>query len=169
MKRIKPQVGCVFSIPVGEDAAVAHMFQVIGPGFFAAIVYDRLLSEIGEITSFTPDSSQVKLILATSNQFLNSGKWTVLGKLPVPNGLRLPAYQCEHGQPGNVVVVNFEGDKRRPADRALASVLPYRTTWNVYGVQQAVESAFGVGEWYPDNDVMFPPPKGLSSSELFPE
>lgn len=76
-----------------------------------------------------------------------AGHWTLVGHADVDPAIPLPAYKEAVGTPDNVEVVDYAGDRRRPATAIEAAALPYRKVVAPVRLERAPRASLGLEPW----------------------
>jgi hypothetical protein len=106
----------------------------------------------------------VALIALTTDALLHHGHWTVIGKAKVAeDSLPWPAYK-EATAPGVFDVVDYTGERRRPATSKEIRELPFRKIVAPFNLERALQAMHGKGEWKRDD--LLPPPPHRTTREL---
>lgn len=167
MKAARLKLGDVFTIPTGDGrVGIGQVVGVSGPLFYFA-VFDSVLEE---------DEAPVRLQLALQSPLLllglsmpakvKVGDWKVIGKAPVDDRIRLPAYKEAVGFPPKYEVVDSTGTRRRRATDLEAEVLPYRKVVSPMYFEVAFQAHLGLTPWLDAFDAIRPK-GGASTADMF--
>lgn len=142
--------GDVFSSPLGDGRCgvgqVVATYQRKGLYYFA--IYDCVVdgSAVREMVDDAL-SSRVMFLALSLDSRLHHGIWTVVARRDVPADLPFPAYKEDVGWPIQVHVVDYLGQRLRPASHNEAALLPYRKTVAPIILEKALQAKAGLTPW----------------------
>ena len=147
--RINIERGTVLAIPLREGAWA--LGQVIHPGvnFYMGVGQKEFVEPL---SSKDIDGMKLSLFSWTNDAELFKNRWRNLGVFNIQEYGPLPEYKL--GAPGEEIVESFFGSKVRDYDPSRDENLGFRTIRSPLLFQDAVQAAFGIGEWKPSYDLM---------------
>jgi hypothetical protein len=111
-------------------------------------IFDRVLPLDEASEGATQALSAPLLLLALSmDAKIHAGHWSVVAHAAVDPSIPLPAYKEDVGTPDNIEVVDYSGDRRRPATAIEAATLPYRKVVAPVRVERALRASLGLEPW----------------------
>ena len=147
-KRPSLNDGDVFKIPLGDGRAAVG--RIVAPylSTYYVVIYDFVASE-EEIPSLVTQALESEPLFAglTFDALFRPGRWQVLENRPVDGWQFLPAYKVGWRVPGQYVVEDFPGTRRRPATELEKEILPYRATRSPAIFDDAVCAYAGLQPW----------------------
>jgi hypothetical protein len=159
----------VFTVPVVD--AHAGIGQVVGKylkdAYYLAI-FERLVPT-AEAPKLIDQAlrSRVLFLALSFDAKVNAGHWAVIGNRPVSQDVPLPAYKESVGASARVDVVDFSGERRRPASETEAERLPNRTFVAPVRLEKALRAKAGIEPWHEEYTGLAPE-SGLTTARLFP-
>lgn len=169
MKHQKLKVGDVFSVPIDGDRiglgqAVARFFDA-----HYLAVYDLILPADKEIDLIATLRGAAVLFLGLSSDAkIYVGDWRILGHLPVPDSVVLPAYKLCAGLDVVVTkVVDYSGTRERIATADEASILSNRTMVSPVRFEKALKARCGLVMWEEHFADLYPRPEA-TTARMFP-
>lgn len=159
-------IGDVFGVRL--DADRVGYGQVVGKymddGYFFALferAYPRSsLPNLGEVTS-----DRIALLGLSLDGRIASGDWPVVGSAPVQSNPPLPAYREVVGTPDRVDIVDYSGERRRPATPIEAALLPNRKFVAPVRLERALRALHGLEPWLDVFDDL--KPRDTTTARLF--
>ncbi|UWX98481.1 immunity 26/phosphotriesterase HocA family protein [Arthrobacter zhaoxinii] len=141
--------GDVFKIPLGDGRAAVGQVVSSYIGEYYVIIYDFVAPE-EEVPSMVSEALESKPLFAGSSLGgrFRSGRWKVLGNMPVDGRKFLPAYKIGWRIPGEYVVENFWGTRRRRATDLEVQILPFRATHSAAFFEHAMQAHVGLNAWH---------------------
>ena len=114
--------------------------------FFA--IFDPVFP-MGEVVESAAQAltAPVLLLGLSMDAKIHAGHWTVVGRAGVDPAIPLPAYKEAVGTAGNVEVVDYSGDQRRPATAIEAAALPNRKVVAPVRLERALRASLGMEPW----------------------
>lgn len=151
-----PEVGDVFTIPTRDGrAGVGQVVATYGKDAYFFAIFDGAvpLDEAGdrarEITS-----NPVRLIALSLDAKIHAGHWTVVARAPVDPSVPLPAYKEAVGVPPRYEIVDYSGERRRPATTAEVDAIPNRKIVAPVRLERALKATLGIEPWLDAFDEM---------------
>ena len=144
-----PKLGDVFVVPTGDGrAGVGQVVATYGKDayFFAIFDFVLPLDEVAE-RAVEGLSAPVLFLALSMDAKLYAGHWTVVAQAPVNPAIPLPAYKEAVDLATNIEVVDFSGERRRPATAAEAASLPNRKIVAPVRLERALRAALGLEPW----------------------
>ncbi len=170
--RIK--LGDVFTVPL--DAERLGFGQVVArfrkDNYYFAI-FDKAYPREALVDLHDVVKDRLALLALSLDAKIYGGDWKIVGNVPVPANLPLPAYKettVEAGGPpyrARVDVVDYSGTRRRPAVGAEADLLPNRSTRAPIGIEKAFRALHGLEEWHESFEKLRPV-EDTTTARLFP-
>ncbi len=161
-------VGDVFIVPVGDGRA--GVGQIVarygGAGYYFAIFEAVLSLEDARAHARQALGQPILFVALSLDGKLHAGHWTVVDHAPVGDDLPLPAYKVAVGTPENVEVVDFTGDRRRPASKVETELLPYRKTVAPVRLEKALRAWLGLAPWLEAFEELKPAGR-MTTADLF--
>src|SRR3989442_10977435 len=115
MKRAKLSVGDVFSLPIDEDrVGLGQIVATYGKDAYYFAVFDAVSAPDSIDVDVVLDHRVIFLMLSLDAK-LAAGHWRVVGNRPVRPDMPLPAFKEAVGGPERIDVVDYSGERRRPA------------------------------------------------------
>jgi hypothetical protein len=143
-----PRLGDVFTIPL-DDERVGHGQVVGGFGsdayFFALFDSARMRGQEVDLDALVREP--VAFLGLSFDAKIAAGEWAIVGNRPVADDMPLPAFKEMVGSPDRVDVVDFSGDRRRPAIGEEAEWLPNRKIIAPVRLEKALRAKFGLEPW----------------------
>jgi hypothetical protein len=168
MAQGRVEVGAVFSVPVDEQrigfGQVAAKYR--HRGYYYFVIFDKVYP-LGSTPS--PEevvTDRVAFLALSMDAKLAAGHWAVIGDAPVRRDLPLPAYKETVGAPGHVDVVDYTGERRRPAAASEAELLPNRSIVAPVRLENALRALHGVEPWHDAYDKLRPT-EAATTARLF--
>lgn len=97
------------------------------------------------------------------------GEWEIIGNVPVdPASFPLPAWKEFH-YPNTTYVMDYTGSLKKQIDPAEAESLPNEKVVAPARLENALRALHGIGPWEERYEALRPRPKGLLSSDFFPD
>lgn len=127
MSRLKLTTGDVFAVPI-DDArvGVGQLVATYGKDAYYFAIFDATAPDPGSIDLEQALQQRVVFLALSLDAKFAAGHWSIVGRRPVREGMPLPAFKEVVGGAGRVDVVDYSGNRRRPADAAEAELLPNR-------------------------------------------
>jgi hypothetical protein len=171
-RRLRLQVGDVFSIPVDDDRVgygqiVASWGESGGQFYFA--VFDGVHPR-DKVPDLDAVLAEPLILLALSmDALLVHGHWQVVGHAEVGDRrIPWPAYKEGVSPPGSFDVVDASGQRRRAASDEEAARLPFRTVVAPIRIEKALRALHGIEPWDDAHDSLRPVDHELTSAALLP-
>ncbi|MCC9204961.1 immunity 26/phosphotriesterase HocA family protein [Arthrobacter sp. zg-Y769] len=119
--------GDVFMIPLGDGRAAVGQAISKYMSTYYMVIFDFVAAE-EEVPSLVSEALGSEPLYAglTFDALFRPGRWQVLENRPVDARKFLPAYKVGWRVPGQYVVEDFQGTRRRPATDLEKEILPYR-------------------------------------------
>lgn len=159
MTKDRSSVGDVFSIPTGDGrVAIGQLTAKTGRLFFIS-VFDHVIAE-GELQAEADVaidsalSSPVVLMGLSMHTRIASGHWTYLGERPVAAAHLLPAFKETIGGDGTWHVVDWSGDRRKPASELEVASLPFRKVLAPAWFDLGLKAHLGLTDWREELDAL---------------
>ncbi|MCQ1957544.1 immunity 26/phosphotriesterase HocA family protein [Arthrobacter sp. zg-Y826] len=141
--------GDVFKIPLGDGrAAVGQVVSKYLSGTYYVLIFDFVAAE-EEVSSLVSEALESEPLFAglTFDALFRPGRWQVLENRPVDGRKFLPAYKVGWRVPGQYVVVDFWGTRRRPATDLEKEILPNRKYRSPAIFDDAIRAHAGLEPW----------------------
>jgi immunity protein 26 of polymorphic toxin system len=163
-KQRNPQVGDVFTIPLGNGrAAVAQVLDLVDPLPFVGVFADEV--DVDEPSIEKVDLRKPEIVTTTMDAHFVNGKWQIVGQRPVEYDLdALPAYKS--GSAGRWEAFDHRSERCRPISDEEAEQLPWQDSFSPAAVTRAVRAKHGDGEWDEEFDTMLPAPSDRSAGAV---
>ncbi|MCQ1957545.1 immunity 26/phosphotriesterase HocA family protein [Arthrobacter sp. zg-Y826] len=141
--------GDVFTIPLGDGRAAVGQVVSSYTDEPYVLIYDFVApeEEIPSLVSEALGSEALFAGLSLTGRF-RWGRWQVLGNRPVDGRKFLPAYKIGWRVPGDFVVENFWGTRRRRATDLEVQILPFRETRSGAFYEHAMQAHLGLQPWH---------------------
>jgi hypothetical protein len=160
--------GDVFAIPIdSQHWGIAQAVEARMNLLYVA-VYDLIVPSLDDASDLkTLDGIPVTFLAQVLDGKIYVGDWLKVGELEVPNGIPFPAYQLDVGFPPEVNVVDYLGERMRPATADEAERLPYREVANAVRLENALKALHGAAPWNDAYDRLYPVKAELTSDAMF--
>jgi hypothetical protein len=148
VSRLKLKLGDVFTVPI-DDArvGVGQIVGTYGKDAYYFAIFDVTVPAAGAMNLDDAVGQRVLFLALSLDAKLSAGHWTVVGNEPVRRDMPLPAFKEVVGGPGRVDVVDFSGERRRPADDSEADLLPNRKVVAPVRLEKALRAKHGLEAW----------------------
>jgi hypothetical protein len=150
MPRLRFAVGDVFTVPVeGTRVSIGQVVGKYHDDAYYVVVYDLLAMASDEpltLAEAVGVAGPLLVALTFDAKFI-AGDWQVIANVDVPSSVTLPAYRELVGTTGRIDVVDYSGNRRRPATPDEAAALPNRQLVAPVRVEKAVRALHGYGLW----------------------
>ena len=148
MSRLKPKTGDVFSVPIDDlRVGVGQIVATYGKDAYYFAIFDTLAADEASVDLDEAVSARVVFLALSLDAKLAVGHWSVIGNRPVREGMPLPAYKEAVGEPERVDVVDYSGQRRRPAQGAEAELLLNRKVVAPVRLEKALRAKHGLEPW----------------------
>lgn len=173
MVRQRATIGDLVVIPVGDGRS--HIAQSVGAWLATSHYYavfnlvvadDEALGRAQEATL-----SGIKLVGLAGTERVRRGQWPIVGTAPVSSDVPLPAYKEGRIRTDGtyaVSVVDYSGERKRPANRDEAIVLDNHTVMQPGYLEWVLRASLGLEVWIPSFDDLLPA-NIIRSSDMFPD
>lgn len=169
-KRLKLNVGDVFSIPVGDERVgygqIVARWSGSGGHFYFA-VYDVVdpAAEVPDLESIV--SSPLVFLALSMDALLVHEHWLLVGHHEIDEAaIPWPAYKEGVSPPGTFDVVDHTGTRRRRASEDEIESLPFRKVVAPIRIEKALRALHGEGLWDDAYDALRPVPEGQTAAAL---
>lgn len=163
-------VGDVFAVPLDDELVgygqIVRRWGSSGGHFYFALFEGCYRRD--ESPDLRLVLSQPVAILALSmDPLLVHERWRVVGRESIDrDSLPWPAYKLGVMPPGTFEVVDYTGERRRPATDKEVKALPFRTVVAPIRLERALQALCGYGEWKDAYEALRPVPKCMTSASL---
>lgn len=159
--------GDVFKIPLGDGRAAVGQVVSSYLSAYYVVIFDFVASE-EEVPSLVTEALQSEPLFAglSRDALFRPGRWQVLENRTVDSRKYLPAYKVGWQVPGEYMVVDFSGERMRPATELEKEILPNRTTLSAAIFEDAVRAHVGLEPWRDSFDDLRAE-KNVKSADLF--
>ena len=168
MSRLKLKTGDVFSVPIdGARVGVGQIVATYGKDAYYFAIFDIVAPDVASIDLEQAPLGRVLFLALSLDAKLAAGHWNVVGHRPVREGMPLPAFKEAVGVPDRIDVVDYSGEKRRPAQSAEVELLPNRKVIAPVRLEKALRAKHGLEPWseaYTD----LAPNESMTTAQLFP-
>lgn len=148
MGRFKLNVGDVFSVPIDDSrVGVGQVVATFGKSAEYLAIFDTVASDPGSIDIDRALQSRVMFLALSNDAKLYAGHWTLVGTRPVAEDMPLPAWREVFTVERRVDVVDYSGQRRRPAQESEADLLPDRTFVAPARLEKALRAKHGLEPW----------------------
>jgi hypothetical protein len=151
------EIGDVFTVPL--DDARTGLGQVVAKyqrdGYYFAL-FAKARPRTPPPDAEAVGADHVALLALSLDAKLWVGDWKIIGRAPVPAGLPLPAYLLTIGASDKLFVVDYTGERQRPASALEDQRLPYRTIVAPVRLEKALRALHGLEPWHPAYDDLKP-------------
>jgi hypothetical protein len=164
----KPQVGDIFIVPTGDGrAGIGQVVGAYGKDAYFFAIFDLVLP-VDVAAERAPEalSCSVLLLALSLDAKLHAGHWTIVAHGPVDASIPLPAYKEAVGRSTKFDVVDYTGDRRRPATRLEVETLPNRKVVAPVRLEKALQASLGLELWLEAFDELRPKRK-TTTSDIF--
>jgi hypothetical protein len=140
-------VGDVFVIPIDDNrVGVGQAVAMYGEdSYYLAIFEPTIDRDLGELDSAI--DGPILFLALTFDAKVWAGDWPVVGTRPVRPDMPLPAYKQMVGVPDRFDVVDYSGQRRRPARGTEAVWLSNRFSVAPIRLERALRAVHGVEPW----------------------
>ncbi|HEV2251351.1 MAG TPA: Imm26 family immunity protein [Candidatus Limnocylindria bacterium] len=167
MSRLKLNVGDVFTVPIDDSRiGIGQIVGAYGKDAYYFAIFDATASPREQLDLGKAIDQRVLFLALSLDAKLAAGHWTVVGSQPVRDDMPLPAFKEVVGSPDRVDVVDFSGERRRPAGASEADLLPNRKVVAPVRLEKALRAKHGLEPWieaYGD----LAPNDAMSTAKLF--
>jgi hypothetical protein len=148
VSRLKLKLGDVFTLPVDDSrCGVGQIVATYGKDAYYFAIFDVTVPAGDSFDVGEAMGHRVLFLALSLDAKLSAGHWRIVGNAPVPDGLPLPAFKEVVGGPGHVDVVDFSGERRRPADSSEVELLPNRKVVAPVRLEKALRAKHGLEPW----------------------
>ena len=148
VSRFKLRLGDVFAVPIDESrVGVGQVVGMFGKNAYYLAIFDATAHDPDSIHVDRAISSRVMFLALSFDAKLAKGDWVIVGNNPVKEGMPLPAFKEALGAPDRVYVVDYSGERRRPARKDEAEVLPNRKVVAPVRLEKALRAKLGLEPW----------------------
>lgn len=140
--------GDVFKIPLGDGRAAVGQVVSSYLSAYYIVIFDSVVpeEEVPSLVSEVLGSGPLFAGLSRDALF-RPGRWQVVDNRPVESRKYLPAYKAGWRVPGEYMVVDFTGSRRRPATDLEKEILPNRMTFSAAIFEDAIRAHVGLEPW----------------------
>lgn len=167
MIRLKLKAGDVFSVPIDDTrVGVGQIVATYGKDAYYFAIFDIVAPDAASIDVEQAPLDRVLFLALSLDAKLAAGHWSVVGHRPVREGIPLPAFKEAVGAPDRIDVVDYSGERRRPAQAAEAELLPNRKVVAPVRLEKALRAKHGLEPWteaYSD----LAPNESMTTARLF--
>jgi hypothetical protein len=145
----RPNVGDIFVIPVGDGrAGVGQVVAKYGNDAYYLAVFDFILP-LDEAGSRAAEAlaAPIRFLALTLDAKIHVGDWPIVGEGAV-GSVPLPAYKEAVTTPHRLDVVDYTGERRRPATAAEALSLRTRKVVAPVRLERALRASLGLEPWH---------------------
>ncbi|UWX98480.1 immunity 26/phosphotriesterase HocA family protein [Arthrobacter zhaoxinii] len=140
--------GDVFKIPLGDGRAAVGQVVSKYLSVYYVVIFDFVAPEEQVPSRVTEALGSEPLFAGLSRDALfRPERWQVLENRPVDSRKFLPAYKVGWRVPGQYVVEDFWGTRRRPATDLEEQILPFRATNSAAIFEDAIRAHVGLEPW----------------------
>jgi Immunity protein 26 len=158
------KVGEVFAVPIDPERwGVAQVVAKVRETVFVAI-YSHVIAALQDGLDSPLDSNSLVFLSQAFEGKIATGDWPLIGHAAVPTGLPFPAYR--EGMSSGARIVDYAGNRSRPANADEAERVPTRTIVNAVVLESALKAQYGLKPWNPVYDGLRPVPGDLTSASL---
>lgn len=148
MSRLKLKTGDVFAVPIDEArVGVGQIVATYGKDAYYFAIFDVTASDLGSIDLEQAPQQRVVFLALSLDAKLAAGHWSIVGHRPVREGMPLPAFKETVGSPDRIDVVDYSGERRRPAQAAEAELLSNRKVVAPVRLEKALRAKHGLEPW----------------------
>lgn len=148
MSRLKLKTGDVFAVPIDEArVGVGQIVATYGEDAYYFAIFDVTASDLGSIDLEQAPQQRVVFLALSLDAKLAAGHWSIVGHRPVREGMPLPAFKETVGSPDRIDVVDYSGERRRPAQAAEAELLSNRKVVAPVRLEKALRAKHGLEPW----------------------
>jgi hypothetical protein len=164
VSRTELRVGDVFSVPLDERRfGLGQVVALYGEDAYFFALFEPAFARSEPLDLEQALQSSVAFLGLSLDARIAAGQWTILGHHPVPNDVPLPAFKEMVGGPERVDVVDFSGNRRRPASREEAAWLPNRKIVAPVRLERALKAKHGLEPWKEEYGSLEPSPVGTTA------
>ena len=150
-------IGNVLELPISTGSRVAAQIVAIPtPRVIYLVVFGRVFGHSEEIDVTEAIKSPIVLQAIVFDSHALSGRWALAGAADVSPAIPMPIYRFEHATPGNLVIEDLSGERRREVGASEAAGVPLKSTVSPRVLEMAIDSIYGSAEWSPHLDVLRP-------------
>ena len=148
MSRLKLKTGDVFAVPIDEArVGVGQIVATYGEDAYYFAIFDVTASDLGSIDLEQAPQQRVVFLALSLDAKLAAGHWSIVGHRPVREGMPLPAFKETVGSPDRIDVVDYSGERRRPAQAAEVELLSNRKVVAPVRLEKALRAKHGLEPW----------------------
>jgi hypothetical protein len=148
VSRLKLKTGDVFAVPIDEArVGVGQIVATYGKDAYYFAIFDVVAPNTASIDLDEAPQQGVVFLALSLDAKLAAGHWSVVGHRPVREGIPLPAFKEAVGGSGRIDVVDYSGERRRPAKAAEAELLPNRNVVAPVRLEKALRARHGLEPW----------------------
>ena len=148
MSRLKLKTGDVFAVPIDEArVGVGQIVATYGKDAYYFAIFDVTASDLGSIDLEQAPQQRVVFLALSLDAKLAAGHWSIVGHRPVREGMPLPAFKETVGSPDRIDVVDYSGERRRPAQAAEVELLSNRKVVAPVRLEKALRAKHGLEPW----------------------
>jgi hypothetical protein len=148
MSRIKLMVGDVFAVPIDENrVGVGQIVGKYGNSAYYFAIFDVVAPDGRSIDLDKSVLGRILFLALSLDAKLFVGDWTVLGRRPVRAGMPLPAFKESVGVGDQIYVVDYSGERRRPAVGIESTMLCNRKVVAPVRLEKALRAKYGLEPW----------------------
>lgn len=157
MARMRIKIGDVFTLPVDDQRVGCGQVVAtyLNDGYYFAI-FDKIYDRASLPAAADVVTGRVALLALSLDAKLAAGHWEIIGHAAVPVDLPLPAYKEAVATPGQIAVVDYTGQRSRPATAAEAEVLTNRKIIAPVRLEKAFRALHGAEPWHEKYDELLP-------------
>ncbi|HUR14496.1 MAG TPA: Imm26 family immunity protein [Mycobacteriales bacterium] len=163
-------MGDIFEVPIDESRR--GFGQVIAAyqqdAYYLAIfdrayARDRMLPDLGHVAA-----DRIALLALSFDAKVKAGHWRVVGAQSVPDEVPLPAYTVAVGEPDDVWVEDYSGQRRRRASPGEAEFYLHRSFVAPVRLEKALRALHELEPWQDHFDDLRPD-EGRTTRRAFGE
>lgn len=148
MSRLKLKIGDVFSLPIDDErVGFGQIVATYGKDAYYFAIFDSVAAAGTSIDLDKALNERIVFLALSLDAKLAVGHWSVVGNRPVRPGTPLPAFKEAVGGPERIDVVDYSGQRRRPAQGAEADLLPNRKVVAPVRLEKALRAKHGLEPW----------------------
>jgi len=148
VSRFKLNVGDVFSVPIDDSrVGVGQVVATYGRSAEYFAIFDAVAPDPASIDIDRAIEARVMFLALSNDAKLHAGHWTVVGNRPVAEDMPLPAWREVFTTEGRVDVVDYSGQRRRPAQESETEILPDRELFAPALLEDALRAKHGLEPW----------------------
>ena len=148
MSGLKLRAGDVFTVPIeGSRVGVGQIVASYRKDAFYFAIFDTTSEDAAAVDLEHATRQGVVFLALSLDAKLAAGHWKVIGHLPVRSEMPLPAFKEVVGSPDRVDVVDYTGERRRPARGGEVHLLPNRKVVAPVRLEKALRAKHGLEPW----------------------